>query len=196
MAPPILGRYQGQPGMPPFANSQQQRQLQHRPQPLGTSGLAAPAVGAHLAFSNADVNLNLFTHAGGGGGGSNGNAYANGFGGMAGGGTGLGSHAAQMGFAHGAALQRQEASESSGVGQSEWKGMAKGRIRDVWRGNLAQEMAVLRMMVEKYPYISMVCLSQGSGIPSARVVMSLDVHFPGRHRWSRERLRGTNRTSC
>ncbi|KAI9885020.1 MAG: hypothetical protein M1823_003188 [Watsoniomyces obsoletus] len=154
MAPPILGRYQGQPGMPPFGNPQQQQQrpLQHRPQPLGASGLTAPAVGAHLAFNNADANLNLFSHAGGG---SNGNVYGNGFGGMVGGGTGLGSHAAQMGFAHGAALQRQEANESAGVGQSEWKGMAKGRIRDVWRNNLAQEMAVLRTVVEKYPYISM-----------------------------------------
>jgi len=31
------------------------------------------------------------------------------------------------------------------------------RIREVWRNNLAQEMQMLRSLVEKYPYISMVC---------------------------------------
>lgn len=36
-------------------------------------------------------------------------------------------------------------------------GTVKTRIRDVWKHNLAQEMAVLRHLVEKYPYISMVC---------------------------------------
>lgn len=36
-------------------------------------------------------------------------------------------------------------------------GAVKTRIRDVWKHNLAQEMAVLRHLVEKYPYISMVC---------------------------------------
>ena len=35
-------------------------------------------------------------------------------------------------------------------------GAVKTRIRDVWKHNLAQEMAVLRQLVEKYPYISMV----------------------------------------
>lgn len=31
----------------------------------------------------------------------------------------------------------------------------KGRIREVWKHNLAEEMAVLRDVVEKYPYIAM-----------------------------------------
>lgn len=35
-------------------------------------------------------------------------------------------------------------------------GAVKSRIRDVWKHNLAQEMAVLRSLVDKYPYISMV----------------------------------------
>ena len=73
-----------------------------------------------------------------------------------GGGTGLGSHAAQMGFAHGAALQRQEASDGQSLLSTEAKNMAKGKIREVWRGNLAQEMAVLRGLVDRYPYIAMV----------------------------------------
>lgn len=76
-----------------------------------------------------------------------------------GGGTGLGSHAAQMGFAHGAALQRQEANDGASQGMSDAKSIAKGKIRDVWRGNLAQEMAMLRSLVDKYPYISVVCHS-------------------------------------
>lgn len=64
-----------------------------------------------------------------------------------------------MGFAHGAALQQQQARDAirrSSGGVSGSKGQIKGRIRDVWRGNLAQEMQVLRGLVDKYPYISMV----------------------------------------
>ena len=41
------------------------------------------------------------------------------------------------------------------------KGQGKGRIRDVWANNLAQEMQNLRELVERYPYVSMV-----SGKPS------------------------------
>lgn len=33
---------------------------------------------------------------------------------------------------------------------------AKGRIREVWKSNLEDEMAVLRDLVPKYPYIAMV----------------------------------------
>lgn len=39
-------------------------------------------------------------------------------------------------------------------------GGVKTRIRDVWKHNLAQEMAILRQFVEKYPYISMVCFEE------------------------------------
>ena len=69
----------------------------------------------------------------------------------------MASHAAVMGFAHGAAIQQQqqqrEALRRSSVGL---KGQMKSRIRDVWASNLAQEMQNLRDLVEKYPYISMV----------------------------------------
>jgi CCR4-NOT transcription complex subunit 7/8 len=34
----------------------------------------------------------------------------------------------------------------------------KGRIREVWKHNLHEEMAVLRELVDKYPYIAMVRL--------------------------------------
>lgn len=39
----------------------------------------------------------------------------------------------------------------------------KGRIRDVWRNNLAQEMQILRGLVDKYSYISMVGLERTFG---------------------------------
>lgn len=63
-----------------------------------------------------------------------------------------------MGFQHGAELQQQQQIKEQmrregGMGP---KGQLKSRIRDVWRGNLAQEMGLLREMVEQYPYISMV----------------------------------------
>ena len=37
------------------------------------------------------------------------------------------------------------------------KSVANSRIRQVWRHNLEQEMAVLRQLIIKYPYVSMVC---------------------------------------
>ena len=63
-----------------------------------------------------------------------------------------------MGFQHGAELQQQQQIKEQmrregGMGS---KGQPKFRIRDVWRANLAQEMELLRDMVESYPYISMV----------------------------------------
>lgn len=74
-----------------------------------------------------------------------------------GGGTGLASHAAQMGFARGAQMQQQQLHQGhDGRLALEAKGGAvKSRIRDVWKHNLAHEMAVLRQLVDKYPYISM-----------------------------------------
>lgn len=75
-----------------------------------------------------------------------------------GGGTGLASREAMMGFQHGAELQQQQQMKEQmrregGMGP---KGQLKSRIRDVWRGNLLQELELLREMVEQYPFISMV----------------------------------------
>lgn len=101
---------------------------------------------------NPNANLNPFA--------VNGNALSLGQGFGAGqglgvnGGSGLASHAAQIGFANGAAMQQQAhsvVSEPAGRNMSN-----KGRIRDVWKSNLAEEMDVLRKMVDKYPYIAMV----------------------------------------
>jgi CCR4-NOT transcription complex subunit 7/8 len=83
-----------------------------------------------------------------------------GFGGAGadGGGTGLASHAAQMGFARGAQMQQQQLSQGHDgrLALDVKAGAVKTRIRDVWKHNLAHEMAVLRQLVDKYPYISMV----------------------------------------
>ena len=90
--------------------------------------------------------------------GVNGNTLgmAGGFGasglGMAGA-TGLASHAAQMSFAS-ASLQQ---SNHNGMGEPGARSsLNKGRIREVWKSNLHEEMAMLRQLVDKYPYIAMV----------------------------------------
>lgn len=74
------------------------------------------------------------------------------------GGTGLASHAAQMGFARGAQMQQQQLHQAQDgrLTLENKTGAVKSRIREVWKHNLAQEMATLRNLVEKYPYISMV----------------------------------------
>ncbi|KAI9746620.1 MAG: hypothetical protein M1818_000333 [Claussenomyces sp. TS43310] len=85
---------------------------------------------------------------------------AQGFGGGAGGlgvagGAGFASHDAQRGFAHGATLQQQA---HTGMNDQNARGKANRgstRIRDVWRGNMQEEMETLRKLVDKYPYISM-----------------------------------------
>lgn len=76
-------------------------------------------------------------------------------------GTGLGSQAAQMSFAN-APLQQQA---HNGVGEAGQRAIAnKGRIREVWKGNLHEEMAILRQLVDRYPYIAMVWRSRSPKI--------------------------------
>ena len=147
----------------PFSHLQQphlqHHTSQHQQQP-SSAGLPPPSFNSgHPSFAqgNPNPNFSAFSPT------NSTNGLATAFGGtstIAAGGTGLASHAAVMGFAHGAAMQQQQAREAarrtSGVG----KGPMKGRIRDVWRTNLAQEMQVLRGLVEKYPYISMVSYYQ------------------------------------
>lgn len=67
-------------------------------------------------------------------------------------GTGLASQAAQMSFAQANMHQHGH----NGMGESgPVRGGNKSRIREVWAGNLNEEMALLRAVAEKYPYVAM-----------------------------------------
>lgn len=89
---------------------------------------------------------------------TNGNALGmgNGFGGAGlgmPGGTGLASQAAQMSFA-GAVSHQVHNGVSSEAGSG--RAGKPSRIRDVWKGNLHEEFNLLRQLIDKYPYVSMV----------------------------------------
>jgi CCR4-NOT transcription complex subunit 7/8 len=96
--------------------------------------------------------------------GANGNAFgAAGLNGAAGfADTGFGSQSARLGFAHAPAVSSMQPPHHGGHQQH---GLAehhhirpnqnRGRIREVWKHNLHEEMAVLRDLVDKYPYIAM-----------------------------------------
>jgi len=71
------------------------------------------------------------------------------------GGAGLASQEAQMRFAHGAAIQQQQQQQAQDASTSRTTGTS-GRIRDVYANNLNQEMAMIRELVQKYPFVSMV----------------------------------------
>lgn len=72
-----------------------------------------------------------------------------------GGGSGLASEEAFRGFARGAAIQQQQA-QNAEAAQLGFKPGMVGRIREVWANNLEQEMTILRQLVQKYPFVSMV----------------------------------------
>lgn len=88
---------------------------------------------------------------------------ASSLGGGGGGETGLGSREAQLNFARGAALQQQQALDAANPGSFQARA-TNTRVREVWQSNLQQEFSVLRQLVDKYPYISMVCCIQS--VPS------------------------------
>lgn len=160
--PPPVGRYGPTSLSAPYTHLQQahlqQQQPQHHPAHAqsANTALPPPSLGGHPGFAaaNPNTNINPFTLSGTG---IASGMSVGGFGADAGG-TGLASHAAQMGFARGAQMQQQQLHQAhDGRLALETKaGGVKTRIRDVWKHNLAQEMAILRQLVEKYPYISMV----------------------------------------
>ena len=73
---------------------------------------------------------------------------------LSGQGQGLASVAAQQGFARGAAMQ-EHSNHANEAGLPGMKSGLNSRIREVWRHNLEQEMAVLRQLITEYPYVSM-----------------------------------------
>lgn len=76
--------------------------------------------------------------------------------------TGFASHAARSSFQHGGQMQQQQQhlhQQSHSLGGERGPragGAGKARIRDVWKHNLNEEMAVLMELVQDYPYIAMV----------------------------------------
>lgn len=151
--PPAVGRMHASHPSNPFAHlnpphsipqSHYQQQSQTIPQGLGRpSNYGQPNLnGAISPFAPPTSNMALH------------GAYAGAaLGG--GGGSGLASEAAFRGFAHGAALQQQQAHQAEAAQMGIKTGVA-GRIREVWRSNLDQEMVLLRQLITKYPYVSMV----------------------------------------
>lgn len=169
--PPAVSRFGPQILNGPFSQLQQSHLQHHSSQHQipGAAGLPPPSFNAHPGFAqgNPNSNINLFAPTNGVN--NLGAAFGGGGGGLGGGGggTGLASHAAITGFAHGAAIQQQQAREALRRSSTSNKGL-KSRIRDVWRGNLAQEIQLLRTLVEKYPYISMVSRGIECDSPSLR----------------------------
>ena len=159
--PPAVSRYGPQSlSNAPFGHLQQSHLPHHasQHQAPGSAGLPPPVLSSQHGFGqgSSGSNMNPFAPSG------NTNGLAGGFGtgsGIGGGGTGLASPAAILGFQQGAAMQQQQQQQRDAVRRTSGggtKSQMKGRIREVWSGNLAQEMQILRSLVDKYPYISMV----------------------------------------
>lgn len=87
----------------------------------------------------------------------------------AGGGVGLASQAAQMGF-HSATTSQQQQPHAGMTEHSGRTAQHKGRIREVWKSNLHEEIEVIRNMVEKFPYVSLVS-------PKSRWLCTLQYEF-------------------
>lgn len=126
-----------------------QYQYGAHPQAHGGNSMAPP-LGSNPGFMNANSLSNPFA--------MNGNSLSVGNFGSSGlgmpGGTGLASQQAQMSFA--SASMQQPGHNGMGESGARGQGNKGGRIRDVWKGNLHEEMAILRDLVEHYPYIAMV----------------------------------------
>ena len=153
--PQVLNRFGPQNLSNPFNHLNQAHSIHQQSQlPHPNANPQVQNIAGHPSFTGGNQNINVF------GSSAATASLQGGFGsstiGLEGNGIGLASHAAQLGFAHGAALEQQRNAENvvAASGPS-LKGMG-GRIRDVWRNNLAQEMQILRQLVDSYPYISMV----------------------------------------
>jgi len=151
--PPQLNRFPSGPTISPY-HQQFPSHGQH-------SASHPPPLTANPSYLNPNSQINAFTGNGNllslAGGLNSNNAFG------AGGETGLASHAARMSFAHAGNLQQQQQQQhhhpqqqSHVMGDHPTRSQAKSRIREVWKHNLHEEMATLRDLVDKYPYIAMV----------------------------------------
>lgn len=136
--PGVAGPFHQQPGFP--SHGQPQGGPMGSNQYLGASAQITPFGGAGAGNFNA----------GGGLGG------APGFEG------GFGSQSARMGFGHGPAVLQQpqhagqlQHSMMMDPSMMRQPNSGRGRIREVWKHNLHEEMGVLRELIDKYPYIAM-----------------------------------------
>ncbi|KAI5288459.1 hypothetical protein KEM55_009086 [Ascosphaera atra] len=174
------GHMQQQATQKTAAQQQQQQQHPHHPQAVQAAAAGMPppaALSGHPAFgpgATAYPNMNPFALNGMGGAAFP--AAAAPLGMSEGAGSGLASHAAQLGFVRGAQIQQQQQQaqhthqqaqqqqQQQQLAQSaqdrlvmEAKNSTKTRIRDVWKHNLEQEMHTIRNLIDKYNYVSMVC---------------------------------------
>lgn len=149
--PPQIRGFGGGPGVagpyhnPGFSGSHGQPQGGH----LGANQYLTPNV-QMSPFSSAAAAGNAFTA----GLNSTGNGFSD---------SSFGGQGARMGFAQGhvtGALQPPQHAQMQHNLLMEQPTLRhqpnKGRIREVWKHNLHEEMAVLRELVDKYPYIAMV----------------------------------------
>ncbi|KAM3417567.1 hypothetical protein BST61_g5803 [Cercospora zeina] len=151
MAPPVGRMHISQPSNP-FVNLNQQHQhyqsqtqSSHLPnyQSFGNSALNGGISPFNPSSPYGTLGASAFSA-------SAGTATFNG--GILGGpGQGLGSAAAQAGFARGAAMQEGNQVEGMGLPKT---GQA-ARIREVWRHNLDTEMHMLRQLIQRFPYVAM-----------------------------------------
>ena len=111
----------------------------------------------HLPNNHQGFNSNVFTPSSGNAQIPLGSAFNAGMNtGMGGGGGGTGGGGG-MGHAQGGfAVQGYQMQQRHGQGGD--GGKQETRVREVWKHNLAQEMALLRKLIDDYPYVSMVGL--------------------------------------
>lgn len=152
--PPGTGHYRPNTGSNPYNNfhaPSPQAGFQHQNANFHSQGFSGhpgfssnPPNGSGSIFPNALANGSLSNNFGTGN---------NALGGV--GSTSLASHEAQMRFAHAANVQQHL---QDGIGMSTF-GAKMTRTRDVWQHNLEAEMATIRDLIDRFPYVSMVSIS-------------------------------------
>ncbi|SMR56720.1 unnamed protein product [Zymoseptoria tritici ST99CH_1A5] len=156
--PQTMGRMHASQPSNPFVNLNQQHALSQNSHYASQSSHLPSAFTSQHAFGNSALNggISPFNPSSPYGSsafstGAGASTFTSGM--ISGQGQGLGSAAAQAGFARGAAMQEHSHQiDAAGMGL---KTGAAARIREVWRHNLESEMHILRQLIQKYPYVSM-----------------------------------------